>query len=211
MTEWLLPPDEIERRSMAVIEAEAGDHDWDHPSWTIIRRMIHATADFDWMTSVRIHPQAIDRGLEAIGRGAIVFTDTRMAQAGISAARLKGFGGEVRCLINDEEVVERARSENLTRSAAAVDLALPELEGAIYVVGNAPTALFRLIEHFQAGRARPALIVGLPVGFINAAESKAALLGTDAVYITNAGRRGGSPVAAAVINALAGLAADQAP
>ncbi|MBU2550883.1 MAG: precorrin-8X methylmutase [Proteobacteria bacterium] len=206
MTDWNLPPDEIERRSFQIIDAEAPAHQWPPDVWSVIRRMIHTTADFEYVSSVRVHPGAVASGLEAIRRGRVIFTDTRMAQSGMSRRRLERFGGRVECLIDAPETITRAREGNTTRSVAAVDLALDRLADGIYVVGNAPTALFRLIEHIQAGRAQPALVVGLPVGFVNAAESKEALLECSVPYITAVGRKGGSAVAASVINALADLA-----
>jgi precorrin-8X/cobalt-precorrin-8 methylmutase len=203
MTNWNLLPQEIERLSWEIIEAEAPAHNWPPQAWRIVRRMIHTTADFEWVTNVRMHPRAIESGLAAIRAGAVIFTDTRMAQAGISPRRLTPFGGQVRCLMDDPRVASLALEQGTTRAVAAVDLALPELEGAIYVVGNAPTALYRLLQHMAAGLARPALVVGLPVGFVNAAEAKAALAEIDQPFITAQGRKGGSAVAACVINALA--------
>jgi precorrin-8X/cobalt-precorrin-8 methylmutase len=204
--DWNLSQSEIERRSFALIDAEAGDHGLPPAAWTIVRRMIHTTADFEYMTSTIIHPQAIAAGVEALKKGADIFTDTRMAAAGVSKRRLEAFGATVECLINDPQAADRSQREGVTRAAAAVDAALTRLNGAVYVIGNAPTALFRLLEHIRADRAAPALIVGLPVGFVNAAESKQALAQTDTPHITNAGRKGGSNVAASVVNALAELA-----
>lgn len=205
MTDWNLLPQDIERKSWEIIEAEAPPHAWPPAAWRIVRRMIHTTADFEWVQSTRMHPQAIERGLAALKAGAAIFTDTRMAQAGISQKRLAPFGVEVRCLMDDPRVASLAQEQSTTRAVAAVDLALPQLAGAVYVVGNAPTALYRLLQHAAAGQARPALVVGLPVGFVNAAEAKAALAASDQTYITAVGRKGGSAVAACVINALAEL------
>ncbi|MBI4797326.1 MAG: precorrin-8X methylmutase [Desulfarculus sp.] len=205
MTNWNLPPQEIERLSWEIIEAEAPVHAWPPQAWRIIRRMIHTTADFDWVQCALIHPLAIEGGLRAIRAGALIYTDTRMAQAGISAKRLAPYGCQVRCLMDDPRVARLATEQGTTRAVAAVDLALPELTGAIYVVGNAPTALYRLLQHMEAGRANPALVVGLPVGFVNAAEAKQALAVCDQPFITAQGRKGGSAVAACVINALAEL------
>lgn len=205
MTNWNLPPQEIERLSWEIIEAEAPPHAWPPDAWRVIRRMIHTTADFDWVHSARIHPLAMERGMQAIRAGAPVYTDTRMAQAGISLRRLAPYGCQVRCLMDDPRVARLASQQGTTRAVAAVDLALPELGGAIYVVGNAPTALYRLLEHIEAGQARPALVVGLPVGFVNAAEAKQALAQSSQPFITAQGRKGGSAVAACVVNALAEL------
>ncbi|CAO0820939.1 Cobalt-precorrin-8 methylmutase [Desulfarculales bacterium] len=205
MTEWNLPPQEIERRSWEIIELEVSSHAWPPQAWCIIQRMIHTTADFDWVQTVRMHPQAIESGLAAIKAGAVIFTDTRMVQAGISPKRLAPFGGQVRCLMDDPRVASLAAERGTTRAVATVDLALPELSGGIYVIGNAPTALSRLLQQMAAGQASPALVVGLPVGFVNAAEAKEALTATSQPFITAVGRKGGSAVAASVINALAEL------
>jgi precorrin-8X/cobalt-precorrin-8 methylmutase len=144
----------------------------------------------------------------AIRAGATVVTDTNMARVGIRQRDMEAFGGSVRCYMADERVAATAAREGTTRAKAAVDLAAAELSGGIYVVGNAPTALLRLLELIDQGRAKPALVVGLPVGFVNAAESKALLLDSDVPFITNVGRKGGSNVAAAVVNALIIMAAD---
>jgi precorrin-8X/cobalt-precorrin-8 methylmutase len=207
MIDWNLPPGAIERLSFEIIDAEAPPHDWPADAWSVIRRMIHTTADFDYITSVRMHPQAMAGGVRAIAGGCTIFTDTNMAAAGMPARRLRPYGVEVRCLMGDQAVAAAAAQGRTTRAYAAVDAVLESLGGNIYVVGNAPTALFRLVEHITAGRVQPALVVGLPVGFVNAAESKAALAQTDCPYITALGRKGGSAVAASVINALAELCA----
>jgi precorrin-8X/cobalt-precorrin-8 methylmutase len=168
--------------------------------------MIHTAADFEYMQSVRFHPRAVEAGIAAIRRGRHIITDTRMACTGMRSRDLERFGATVRCLIGDSEVARTAARQGSTRAAAAVDAAVDLMADGIYVVGNAPTALLRLIELIRNGHAEPALIVGLPVGFVNAAESKAALLTLDRPFITNVGRKGGSNVAAAVINALTILA-----
>ncbi len=209
MTVWKLEPDEIERRSFEIIDAEAGQHGWPEAEWTVVRRMVHTSADFDYVRTARFHPRAVESGLAAIRAGRPIVTDTRMARAGISTARLAPFGVRVDCFIASPEAAEAAGKAGATRAAAAVDLWLERVGGGIYVIGNAPTALFRLIEHIDAGRVAPDLVVGLPVGFVNAAESKAALVETDVPYVTALGRKGGSNVAASVINALTALAAEE--
>lgn len=208
MPDWNLLPEEIEARSWAIIEAEAPPHDWDAQAWRVIRRMVHTTADFDWVTNTIIHPQALAQGMAAIRAGRPIFTDTRMAQAGISPRRLTPYGCQVHCLMADAEVAKLAQSQGTTRAVAAVDLALERLAGGIYVVGNAPTALYRLLEHLAQGKPGPALVVGLPVGFVNAAEAKDALASSGQISITARGRKGGSAVAASVVNALAELCAE---
>ncbi len=201
-----MKPEEIEAKSFSIIDAEAGPHGFDDATWSVVRRMIHTSADFDYMETVRFHPRYLESGLAAIRGGGAIFTDTRMCLSGIRKGEIERYGGKVACLIDDPAVAERAKEAGTTRALAAVDAAADAMAGGIYVVGNAPTALLRLLELIAAGMAAPALVVGLPVGFVNAAESKAALIKTDQPYITNVGRKGGSNVAAAVVNALAILA-----
>lgn len=197
-----MKPDEIERLSFQIIDSEAGNHDFPVDQWPVVRRVIHTSADFEWQQMIRIHPQAISAGVAAIRNGRPIVTDTNMARVGIRQRDLVRFSGSVNCYMTDERVGETAAREGITRAKAAVDLAAANLSDGIYVVGNAPTALLRLIELIDQRKARPALVVGLPVGFVNAAESKVLLLECDVPHITNLGRKGGSNVAAAVINAL---------
>ena len=205
-----MQPEEIEKKSFEIIEKEAGAHGFDPAAWTVVARMIHTSADFDYIQTVRIHPGAIPAGISAIREGAPIFTDTRMAMAGIRRRDLNAYGVEVKCLMEDPAIAETAVQKGITRAEAAVEAAAAGLSGGIsggiYVVGNAPTALLKLIALIRSASARPALVVGLPVGFVNAAESKAELLKTDIPYITNQGRKGGSNVAAAVVNALIQMA-----
>jgi precorrin-8X/cobalt-precorrin-8 methylmutase len=201
-----MKPDEIERSSFEIIDQEAGTHDFTEQQWSIVRRMIHTTADFEFKEMVRFHPDAISAGIEAIRNGKMIITDTNMARVGIRKKESEQFGSQVKCYINDPLIHEKAVVTGGTRAKAAVDMAISEMKDGIYVVGNAPTALLRLIELISAKKARPALIIGLPVGFVNAAESKAALMEMDTPYISNVGRKGGSNLAASVVNALAILA-----
>lgn len=210
MTDIIEPsrPEEIEAKSFAIIEEEAGpSRPFEGEEWLVVRRMIHTSADFQLLDLVRFHPKAVQAGVEALGSGCLVVTDTEMARAGISSARLEGLDCRTACHIRELEVAERAQREGITRSAAAVDHAVPDLNGAIYAVGNAPTALLRLLQRVEEGACTPALIVGMPVGFVNAAESKELLARQDRVpYITVQGRKGGSPLAAAALNQLSLLA-----
>jgi precorrin-8X/cobalt-precorrin-8 methylmutase len=201
-----MKPEEIESASFDIIDREAGNHDFNGPQWTIVRRMIHTTADFEFKEMVRFHPAAIAAGIAAIHNGKMIITDTNMARVGIRTKELGQFGASVKCYINDPLIHEKAKSNGTTRAQVAVDMAVNEMRDGIYVVGNAPTALLRLIELVNEGNARPALVIGLPVGFVNAAESKAALMEMDYPYISNIGRKGGSNLAASVVNALAILA-----
>jgi len=204
-----MKPEEIESTSFAIIDREVGSHDFNESQWPIVRRMIHTTADFEFKDMVRFHPEAIPAGIKAICGGNMIITDTNMARVGIRTKDLAKYGVTVKCYMNDPEIHEKAQSNGTTRAKAAVDMAVNDMRDGIYVVGNAPTALLRLIELINAGQARPALIIGLPVGFVNAAESKAALMEMDWPYITNIGRKGGSNLAASVVNALM-IMADEA-
>lgn len=204
-----MKPEDIEQRSFAIIDAEAGEHGHPAEHWPIVRRMIHTSADFEYLTSVRFHPLAVSRGIAAIQSGKNIVTDTNMARVGIRSALLAPLGVGVHCLMTDPHVAAEAAAGGRTRAAVAVEAAVELMAGGIYVVGNAPTALLRLIELIRDGSVSPALVVGLPVGFVNAAESKAALAELDHPFITNVGRKGGSNVAASVVNALALMAAER--
>ncbi len=202
-----MKPSDIEALSFRIIDAEAGPHAYSEAEWSIVRRMIHTSADFEYMHTVRMHPQAISTGINALQSGRNIVTDTSMAWAGIRKSDIYRFGGSVECLIGDSTVAKLAKESGCTRAMAAVDAAVPLMRGGIYVIGNAPTALLRLMELIRSGEAHPALVVGLPVGFVNAAESKSELEQMDLPHITNVGRKGGSNVAASIINALAIMAA----
>jgi len=204
-------PQEIEMESFRRIEAEAGPHRWAAPEWTVVRRMIHTTADFDYLTITRIHPRAVAAGVQALRQGRPVFTDTHMLAAGVSTGRLQRLGVEVRCIMDDPEVAAEATHRGITRAAAAMERCQPCLGGSIMAIGNAPTALLKLLDLLLAGAPAPALIIGLPVGFVNAAEAKAALMAMDFPYISLVGRKGGSALAASVVNALAILALEEKP
>jgi precorrin-8X/cobalt-precorrin-8 methylmutase len=204
-----MKPHEIEAKSFAIIDAEAGPHNFAPDEWKIVRRMIHTTADFEYMQMVRISNNAVAAGIKAIRNGCTVITDTNMAKTGIRKDLLAGFGSRCECLMADPRVAEQARERGVTRARVAVEKAAHMMENGIYVVGNAPTALLHLLDMINNKAANPALVVGLPVGFVNAAESKAALVETKIPYISNVGRKGGSNVAASVINALALIAKDK--
>lgn len=203
-----MKPQQIEDLSFQIIEKEAGDHTFSDEQWPIVRRMIHTSADFEYLDTVRFNSDAVQKGIRAIQNGCRIFTDTNMARVGIRKNEIQQFNGSVDCLIADPEVARKAREEGTTRALAAVDMACEEMKDGIYVVGNAPTALLRLIERVKDKKAAPALIIGFPVGFVNAAESKEELMTLDFPYITNKGRKGGSNIAASIVNALAIMAAD---
>jgi len=203
-----IAPGDIEARSFEIIESEVPEpRPYQGGQWSVVRRMIHASADFDLLRLVRFHPEALSSGLQALTRGCTILTDTQMTRAGITSGRMERLGCSVNCHLSDPDVVELAGRQNLTRTAAAVRKGLDRLDGAVYVLGNAPTALFELLSQTEATGRRPALIVGMPVGFVGAAESKQALAArTDLPCITLQGRKGGSALAAACVNGLAELA-----
>ncbi len=202
--------DPITAESFAIVDAELAALGIQLPpdQHLLVRRAIHSTADFELAHTLRFHPQAIERGVATLRAGAAVVTDVRMVAVGIDRRRLHALGGRVLCQVAEQATADEARTTGATRSAAGVRLALREArEGAIVVIGNAPTALREVLRQVDAGTSRPALIIGVPVGFVDAAESKAALMERDSVpWIAVAGRKGGSPVAAALINALLHLA-----
>lgn len=202
----------IERESFATIDAEAAPHDYDPAQWSVVRRMIHASADFDFNGLARFHPQAISAGLAALRAGSPILCDVEMIRAGLSKVRMAGLGCQAHQLIDRPELIERARAEDTTRAVQAMRQAAREglLDGALVGIGNAPTALLEVIRLIGEDGARPALIVGMPVGFVSAADSKAALMSIETVpWIAIAGRKGGSTLVVAAINALMVLAGEQ--
>ncbi len=203
----IIQPDAIEAESFRIIDAEMGSHDFSVIEWPVVQRAIHATADFELGRSMLFHPRAVEAGIAAIRKGAHVVADVQMIQAGISAAYLTEFGGRVLCYMADPDVAAKARAEGTTRAIQCMRRAAWEAPGAIYAIGNAPTALLELVRLVEDGEANPALIIGVPVGFVSAAESKEQLRRQGLVpYITNRGRKGGTPVAVAITNALLRMA-----
>ena len=200
-----LLPQEIEQESFRRIEATVGAHKFPAPQWAVVRRMIHASAEVELLSLVRFHTRAIAAGVAALQQRRPVFTDTRMLLAGVSS-RLSRQGIPFQCLLDEPGVAALAREQGLTRSAAAVELAAGKLPDSIVAIGNAPTALRRLLALLDRGMVPPALIIGMPVGFVDAAESKNALLSISCPFITLVGPKGGSALAASALNALAILA-----
>jgi precorrin-8X/cobalt-precorrin-8 methylmutase len=198
-------PLEIEAESFRIIESEIGTTSFDPEQFAVVRRCIHATGDFSFADNMRFSPDAVDAGLAAIRAGKNILVDVNMAAAGISKGLLEKFGGRVICRIADPETVARAKAENMTRSEAAIEQALEDNIG-IVAVGNAPTALLKIMELADQGIFTPDLIIGVPVGFVNAAESKEILATKPYPFITALGRKGGTPVAVAAVNALLRLA-----
>lgn len=212
MSERRLPA-EIERGSMEIIRRElsAGGITLPETEAPVILRCIHASADFDYARNLRFTPKAVEQGVEALRRGAPIVTDTNMALAGLSRPGLDKLGSSACCFMADTQIAAQARKEGLTRAAASMDHAFERFPAPILAVGNAPTALLRIAEHMEKGW-RPALVIGVPVGFVNVVESKERALELCGRYgvpgIMAMGRKGGSSIAAAVCNALIYLAAD---
>ena len=200
----------IEHDSFAVIDREVGPHTYTPDQWPIVRRMIHANADFDFNGLTDFHPQAVNAGVAAIlSRRARVVADVEMICVGLSAPRLGHFGMTTHQFISDADVIETARAEGTTRAVQAMRKAhrLGLLDGAIVGIGNAPTALIELVRLIREEGARPALVVGMPVGFVSAAESKDLMAQSAAIpWMVIRGRKGGSTLVVAAIHALLGLA-----
>jgi len=199
----------IEATSFGIIDREAGPHDYDPEQWAVVRRMIHASADFDFNGLTRFHPEAVSAGIHAVRSGRPVVADVEMIRVGLSRARLGAFGMATHQFIGDADVIERAHAQGTTRAVQAMRKAheMGLLEGGILAVGNAPTALLEAIRLIGEEGARPALVIGMPVGFVSAAESKAALGTLDRIpWILTQGRKGGSTLVVAAIHALVALA-----
>lgn len=197
-----LGPMEIERRSFEIISEEAKGRIPDDERAMILKRVIHTTADFDYIENLCFTEHAVAHAQEALRNGAWIVTDTTMALSGINKRSLSLFGGEAHCFIGDPDVAEEARRLGVTRASVCVDRAARLGRPLIYAVGNAPTALIRLYELIQQGSFRPELVIGVPVGFVNVVQAKELILQTDVPSIVARGRKGGSNVAAAVCNAL---------
>ena len=201
-----IQPQEIEQESFRIIDEEIGAHNFSINEYPIVRRVIHATADFDLGKSLLFHSTAIKSGIDALKKGKNIIADVGMVQTGISKVRVEKNGSKVLTYINNPVVIEEAKKLNLTRSIIATRLAAEENPEGIFVIGNAPTALLELIRLVKENQIRPSLVIGLPVGFVSAAESKEELAKLDIPYITNIGRKGGTPAAVAAFNALSILA-----
>ncbi|MBQ3403445.1 MAG: precorrin-8X methylmutase [Synergistaceae bacterium] len=197
----ILQPQEIERESMRIIQEAIGERSAsiDPVNLPAIKRVIHATADFDFLHTLYFSPNAIPLAREAIKSGTPIITDTLMLASGIS----KRYSTTIICHVSDEDVKAEAHSRNITRSTVSIEHSVRDYPGAIYAIGNAPTALIRLCELIREGRAKPALVVGVPVGFVNVIEAKNMLASlTETPRIIAHGRKGGTTVACAIINAI---------
>ena len=198
-----IQPREIETRSFQIISEELGPLALSPAEQLVVKRVIHTTADFDYARTLRFTPHAVEQGIAALAAGATVVTDTTMVAAGINKRVLGSFGGDVRTFIGDADVAEEARAHGVTRSAIAMDRAA-QLEGpVVFAIGNAPTALARLARLVSDGALiNPVLVIGVPVGFVNVVESKELMMAAPVESIVAAGRKGGSNVEAAIVNAL---------
>lgn len=191
-------PDEIEMESMALVERGLKGFKWEPELMPLVKRVVHTTADFSFAHTLIFSPGAVQAGKVALKSGCKIITDVEMVRAGISGK----LGNEVLCKIGDDEVFHQAKSNSTTRASAAMGLLAPEMDGSIVAIGNSPTALERVLDLAQHARVHPALIIGVPVGFVGAAKAKLRLAGSGLPHVTNSGPRGGSPVAAALVNAL---------
>lgn len=194
-------PMEIENKSMDIIDEVMGDVNFSKEEAVVVKRMIHTTGDFEYRKIIDFKEDFIKEALEAIKLGGTIFTDTKMAYMGVNKPALEKAGCNLKCFIDDERVFKRSKEQNTTRSSQAVDLAVEEGID-MFVIGNAPTALFRLLELVDQGKVKPKFIIGVPVGFVGAAESKEELRKYDLPQISTVGNKGGSNVAASIVNAL---------
>jgi len=194
----------IENKSMEIIENEIGSHPYSKDEWPIVRRVIHATADFDFArhNMIVFHKNAISGGINALKSGCNVVVDVNGVIGGLNKENLKEFGNKAICNISNPDIVEQAKKLNKTRAQTSMRMASSEMNGGVVVIGNAPTALVEVIQMIRENITRPALVIGIPVGFVCAVESKEELQTLDTPYITNKGRKGGSPCASAIVNAL---------
>jgi len=195
-------PDEIEKRSFEIITNEIGDIPLDEAIAPIVKRVIHTSADFDYLENLCFSENVVEIALQAIKKGADIITDTNMACSGINKAALKKSGGTAHCFMADEAVAREAKEKGTTRASVSMEKAAQLNKEVIFAIGNAPTALIKLDELIRENKIKPALIIGVPVGFVNVVESKELIMKSGIPYIVARGRKGGSNVAAAIVNAL---------
>ena len=200
--EWITDPREIEKKSFEIIGELIKDKEYDPENEDIIRRVIHTSADPGYAENLVFSEGAVSRAMEAIDSGAVFITDTEMARSGINKKALESLGCSVRCFMSDPEVAEEAARRKVTRAMVSMERAC-EIEGSvIFAIGNAPTALAALHRLYYEGRLDPALVIGVPVGFVNVVEAKELIIKSTIPHIVSAGNKGGSNIAAAIVNAL---------
>ncbi len=197
-----IKPMDIEKRSFAIITELLGDTRLDPENELVIKRVIHTTADFDYVQNLVFSPHAVSRGIQALRDGCDIVTDTQMAKSGINKTILSKLGGQVHCFMSDEDVAREAKERGVTRAIVSMEHAARLPKPCIFAIGNAPTALISIHELMEAGKLHPALIIGVPVGFVNVVESKELFIGSEVPHIIARGRKGGSNVAAAICNAM---------
>ena len=195
---------DIEKKSLDIIDSEIGQHDYNELEWAVVRRVIHATADFDFARRERVvfHRNAIMSAFNAIKNKCNIVTDVDMVLSAINKKLVTDLGLKVMCYISDKSLANEARKFNKTRSEMAMRRAANEMNGGIVAIGNAPTALYETINMIREDVAKPALVIGIPVGFVSATESKDELMKINIPFITNVGRKGGSPAASSILNAI---------
>lgn len=197
-----IKPMDIERRSFEIITEILGDRKLDPENELVIKRAIHTTADFDYADNLVFSEHAVQKGIEALKNGCDIVTDTQMARSGINKTILGKLGGQVHCFMSDPDVAQEAKERGITRAIVSMEKAAKLEKPVIFAIGNAPTALICLRELMDAGKLHPALIIGVPVGFVNVVESKELIIESSAPHIVARGRKGGSNVAAAICNAM---------
>lgn len=195
-------PRDIEKRSFEIIGQEL-NRKLDSEQELIIKRCIHTSADFEYADSLKFSENVVQKAMDAIKNGAVIVTDTQMAKSGINKRALARYGGEVLCFMSDEDVAAQAKENGTTRATACIDKAAKLEKPVIFAIGNAPTALVRIYELVEEGKLKPELVIGVPVGFVNVVQSKELIMSLkETPYIVAAGRKGGSNIAACIVNAL---------
>ena len=197
-----IKPMDIEKRSFEIITELLGDTQLDPENELVIKRVIHTTADFEYMQNLVFSDHAVQKGIEALRNGCDIVTDTQMAKSGINKTILGKLGGQVHCFMSDPDVAAEAKDRGITRAIVSMERAAKLEKPCIFAIGNAPTALISLHEQMEAGLLNPALIIGVPVGFVNVVESKELIIESGVPHIVARGRKGGSNVAAAICNAM---------
>ncbi len=197
-----IKPMDIEKRSFAIITELLGDTQLEPENALVIKRVIHTTADFDYVQNLTFSPHAVAKGIQALKDGCDIVTDTQMAKAGINKSILAKLGGQVHCFMSDEDVAQEAKERGVTRAMVSMEHAARLEKPCIFAIGNAPTALVSIHQLIEENKLHPALVIGVPVGFVNVVESKELSVGADTPSIIARGRKGGSNVAAAICNAM---------
>lgn len=202
----IVAPREIENKSMETIVSELNGRTWPEPEFSVVKRCIHTSADFDYADNLEFGPGSAEKGVEIFRDGCTVVTDTKMAAAGINKSACEKHGCDVRCFISDPDVAAEAKERGCTRATVSMEKACSCEKPIVFAIGNAPTALIEIDRLIREGRVRPAMVIGAPVGFVNVVESKELIIGTcrefGIPYIVAKGRKGGSNIAATICNAL---------